>query len=251
VFGDNDIEAFAVQMSGFKHFLVSFDKPIAPLADRQIATVQTTMRSHQVYVYGSDGARRIALPHQRVGKPRYAPRCDDVIEPIEVVLTHGDTMNTWRSEYLAKSIVPADAMRNYAVLSAGKVIGAFSVTMAKYAKPGDGCVYLMSDFAVRPSPHKRLSKLILACVLSTEVRADLEQWVCQRIESIFTTAFTHKAVSMKYRGLFDVYNRKEGLINYQAPAGRWSIKDGFQWWMKNHGCKRSTPSSPEPACAAP
>jgi hypothetical protein len=250
VFAETDIESFAMQMSGFRHFLVSFDKPIAPLADRQIAVVQTTLRSHPVYVYGSQGARRVALPHQRVGTPRYAPRCDDVIEPIEVVLTDVPTMNTWRSQYLAKQITPSDAMRNYAVLSAGKVIGAFSVCLMKYEKPGAGFIYLLSDFAVRPSPHKRLSKLILACVLSTEVQADLEQWLCQRVENIRTTAFTAKAVSMKYRGLFEVHNREEGMINYDAPAGRWSIKDGFQWWMKNHGCKRSTPNCPAPACAA-
>jgi hypothetical protein len=98
-------------------------------------------------------------------------------------------------------------------------------------------LYLLSDFAVRPTPHKRLSKLILACVVSKEVQADLEQWLCARIRTIGTTAFTDKPVSMKYRGMFDVHSRSEGKVNYLGPAGRWNLQGGFQWWTANHATR--------------
>ncbi len=83
----------------------------------------------------------------------------------------------------------------------------------------------MCDFAVRPSPHKRLSKLILAVLLSKAVQIDLEQCTCSRVKVIGTTAFTNKPVSMKYRGLFEVHNRGEGYINYFWP-GRVRVSGG-------------------------
>lgn len=59
--------------------------------------------------------------------------------------------------------------------AAGKLVGAFGVSQPRGFLPCD--VYLMADFAVRPTPHRRLSKRILACLLSREVRADVEQWL--------------------------------------------------------------------------
>lgn len=97
--------------------------------------------------------------------------------------------------------------------------------------------YLLSDFAVRPTPHRRLSKLVLAAAVSREVRDDCEQWLCGRVRTIGTTAFTDRPVSMKYRGLFDVHSRSEGKVNYLGPAGRWSLKEGCQWWMDDHSTR--------------
>ncbi|USK77740.1 hypothetical protein LIT31_26200 (plasmid) [Peribacillus frigoritolerans] len=92
----------------------------------------------------------------------------------------------------------------------------------------------MSDFVIRPVKYKRLSKLILACVLSKEVKMLLEQALNGRIKALSTTAFTDKPVSMKYRGLFEVHSRKEGRVNYTAPAGKWSLQEGYKWWWNKH-----------------
>jgi hypothetical protein len=58
-----------------------------------------------------------------------------------------------------------------------------------------GNVYMTSDFAMQSSVP-RLSKLVLACILSTEVRDILEQKLAQKVRTIRTTAFTDKPVSM-------------------------------------------------------
>lgn len=158
-----------------------------------------------------------------------------MIEPIQVVRIDTKVMNAIRSLYLNQHITVCDAPRNYAILSAGRLVGYFSFALPRGPLPCD--LYLLSDFAVRPSPHRRLSKLILACLLSSEVRADVEQWLCSRIRTIGTTAFTDKPISMKYRGLFDVHSRTEGKVNYLASAGRWSLKEGYQWWKANHSSK--------------
>ena len=95
---------------------------------------------------------------------------------------------------------------------------------------GDWCdLYMMTDLAVT-APIPRLSKLVLAAALSTEIQTLLEQRYCRRVETIGTTAFTDKSVSMKYRGLFDLRSRKEGQLNYLARAGRWSLEEALAWW---------------------
>jgi len=228
-----DLEDFVRLVQSFREWLVSCDHEQPYLADHHLATVQTTPRARPVYMYASSKIRRLACPHVSVKPLPWPPRYDEVVWPLEIRRIDAPMMNVLRSQYLARHIATADAPRNYAVLSGGRLIGAFSFSLPRFnAEPG--WLYLMSDFAVRPSPHRRLSKLILACVVSKGVQADLEQWRCSRIRTIMTTAFTNHPVSMKYRGIFKVYNRGEGFVNYVGPAGRWTLEEGYQWWLRRH-----------------
>ena len=94
----------------------------------------------------------------------------------------------------------------------------------------------MTDFAIRPLKYRRMSKLILAVVLSKEVKLMIEQMINQRVRVITTTAFTDKPVSMKYRGIFELASRKEDppRLNYNGEAGKWTMREGFEWWIKKH-----------------
>lgn len=68
-----------------------------------------------------------------------------------------------------------------------------------------------------------------------------------------TTAFTKRPVSMKYRGLFQLLNKKQlpGVdegetdmskiyynsgyqLNYGAPMGQWTLAEGLELWKKKH-----------------
>lgn len=114
-------------------------------------------------------------------------------------------------------------------------------------------MYLLSDFPVTPTKYKRLAKLVLYAALSKESKLLAERLVNKRIRSLVTTAFTKKPVSMKYRGLFDVLNKKrlpgveEGetdmskiyyndgwQLNYGAPMGQWTLQEGLALWKKSH-----------------
>jgi hypothetical protein len=75
-------------------------------------------------------------------------------------------------------------------------------------------------------------------MLSTEMKAVLEQGLNRRVATIGTTAFTSKPVSMKYRGLFRLHSRKEGRLNYLADTGRWSLAEALTWWQQQHGMAR-------------
>jgi hypothetical protein len=235
VFSPEDFDQFSQTVRSFRHWMISSDAEQPAFAARHVATVQTSLRSKPVFMYCDQAAPKLALAHQELARNPWAPLTEEVVEPVQVVRMDGKVLNAIRSVYLNPHIMPAMPQRCYAVLSAGKLVGAFGVSWGRGYLPCD--VYLMCDFAVRPSPHKRLSKLILAALLSKAVQIDLEQATCSRVKVIGTTAFTDKPVSMKYRGLFEVHNRGEGYINYMGQAGRWSLQEGFQWWKANHSTK--------------
>ena len=117
-----------------------------------------------------------------------------------------------------------------------ELVGAIAMSRSSYLG-GWTDAYMMSDFCIRPSIYKRFAKLVLVAALSTEMQEILEQSLAMEIHTIGTTVFTKKNASMKYRGMFDIYSKKEGAINYLAKAGRWTLKEGFEWWKKNHGQK--------------
>ena len=235
VFSPEDFDQFSQTVRSFGHWMISSDTEQPALATQHVATVQTSLLSKPVFMYCNSAPTRLATASQQLARNPWAPRTDEAIEPVQMVRMDGKVMNSLRSVYLNPHIMPAMPQRCYAVLSAGKLVGAFGVSQPRGFLPCD--VYLMADFAVRPTPHKRLSKLILACLLSKAVQTDLEQWLCARIKVIGTTAFTDKPVSMKYRGLFDIHSRGEGRINYVGQAGRWSLEEGYQWWKQNHSTK--------------
>jgi len=239
MFDPGDFEKFAGAVRSFRHWMTSSDQPHDELADHLVARVQTGMATKPVFIYaGGTKARCLTAPHQKTAPRLWPPCTGEIAWPLKITRIDGRVMNTLRGEYLAKTILPVGAGRNYAVLTADdRVVGAFSFSLPR---PGgiDGIeAYLMSDFAVRPTPYRRLSKLILAAVASCEVQVELEQWLCRRVVTIGTTAFTDKSVSMKYRGLFKVHSRGEGRVNYTGPAGRWSLSEGADWWQGKHSRK--------------
>lgn len=231
-FSPDDFEAFTATVRSFRYWLSGSDQERPNLSAHHLATVQTSMLSKPVYIYGSGGPSFLAMAAQKLGRLPWPPRSNEVVEPIQIVQIDAAKMNVIRSMYLSTKITPVEAPRNYVVLSAGRLIGAFSFALPRGPLPCD--LYLMTDLAIRPTQHRRLSKLVLGLALSREVQADLEQWLCSRIKTLATTAFTDKPASMKYRGLFEVHSRGEGRINYVAQAGRWSIQEAFQWWKQKH-----------------
>jgi hypothetical protein len=235
MFGPEDVEPFSRTVRSFRHWMISSDLPHPEMVANHVATVQTSLRSKPVFMYSDSAPPRVAAARQSIGKNPWAPHTGPISEPPQVVRIDAPTMNAIRSLYLNPGITVCDAPRNYAVLSGGKLVGAFAVMLPRGHLPCD--IYLLSDFPVRPNPHRRLSKLVLACAVGREVRDDLEQWLCSRIRTVGTTAFTDKPVSMKYRGLFEVHNRSEGKVNYLGPAGRWTLAEGYAWWIKHHSAK--------------
>ena len=96
-------------------------------------------------------------------------------------------------------------------------------------------IYLMSDLAV-PSCEARLSKLVLGCILSREVRDLVALRWLEAFGWVITTAFSRHPVSMKYRGLFELHKRKQQdggyLLNYYAGLGDRTLAESLVLWQK-------------------
>jgi hypothetical protein len=237
VFDDNAFNVLVERLKKKEKWLIIKDEPVPDLAEFLHGAVKTSDRAKMVYIYvGNCDRAWLGLTTQRTA-PLLLERLgiqDELTWPVTFVPIKQDQMNTLRSMYLSKSILPASADVNVAVLSSGRVIGAVGVSRSMY-KVGD--VYMMSDFPVLSERYKRMAKLILAVVLSKEFKTFLEGKFVRKIDTIATTAFTDNPVSMKYRGMFELASRNPGKLGYIGQMGRWTLKEGFELWLKNHSTK--------------
>lgn len=198
------------------------------------SVVQAGLRSRPLRMYAGAGTARLALPWQKT-EPVPWPRANGDIEgPLRIAPITAGQINTLRALYLNKGITPVNPAWSLAVIAGDKLIGALGFAMERFG--GMGC-YMMTDFAIRPAVYKRLAKLVTAVSLSTEVKVFLEQAVARHVPKVVTTAFTERATSMKYRGLYDPVSEKDGRINYEARTGRWSLEEALRWWQANHSQK--------------
>lgn len=238
-FNDERMAVMVDLLTARPHWLVARDAPIPGLEPYLHGLVSPSAKRKPLLVYSSAERTTLALPNTQptaqIPSPRLA--ADATITDQSVLTVAPITqpqMNLLRANYLNPSIVPAAATQRFAVLVDGCVIGAMGFSRPIGGIPCDA--YLMTDLAIRPTRYDRLSKLVLAAMLSREVQLLLERSLTTRVRTIATTAFTKRAVSSKYRGLFDLHSRKEDppRLNYIAHAGRWSLEDGLRWWMTQH-----------------
>ena len=223
---------------------------------------RTTNRGVPIYVYASEGTRRISVPNQAVGPfavPHLQPT-DDLGLTLHITALTGDQFSLLRSKYMNHGIIPGSATLPVAVMVDGILIGVFAFSSAPSMAQWDTHVqgpyiYLLSDFPVANTKYRHMAKLVLYAALSKEAKLLAECSARKRIRSVVTTAYTQRPVSMKYRGLFRLLTRKDtakkdhGLaegssnsyysqkfeLNYGSDAGRWTLAEGFAEWMTRYG----------------
>ena len=166
---------------------------------------------------------------------------EDGIDNIQIKQLSLQQFNSLRKKYLSKRIHYLGTPKVcYGLFSNDKLFGAFGIcndyrnkAPAEIEQP---CIYLMSDFSVS-SKIKLLSKLVLYCVLSSEVKLRAERLINKEVKSIYTNVFTKNKSSNKYRGLFTLINRKilddmSFNLGYYAEAGRWTLREGLELWKQ-------------------
>lgn len=252
---EEGLDALIDRIADRPYYLVGLPHHEERLAADSVGLTFTTLRGVPLHFFGRSSARRIVMPRQRTAPVpiRRLGRGDRLEGPLRVVPIKPDQFNALRAQYLDPKITPAQASHPFAVVCGDRMVGAMAFSPANpqtaeptIAKIGP-FVYMLSDFAVAPTDYPRLSKLMLYAARSSEVRAWLEQRLQQRVQSILTTAFSDHPVSMKYRGVFDLLARKEGreghayMLNYSAPAGSWTLTEGYSQWTAKHG-NASAPS---------
>lgn len=197
-----------------------------------------------INVYYPDGDAYLATPQIKIEPVGISPIAGEMDGDLSFRKVNAKQIDFLRAEYLRPTIKPSPCELNFVVLVGNELIGAVGFSTTMLGRSWDGKyladAFMMVDFAVRPTIYKRLSKLMLVAALSTEMKTALEEKYVRQIYRIGTTVFPEHETSMKYRGLFEIVRtRDDGSLFYGADAGRWTLKEGFEWWKKKHGEKKS------------
>jgi len=230
IWDPKELETWILELrdGGVRHCIISDQRfeQIEPV------TVYRTAARKSVYAYASTPRGSVRSTHNRAVPFRYTPvsagalRRDSVVEIRPAKSEH---MNFLKDRFLAHGIAHVPGMSNFMVFIDGRLLGGFIFSREKF--PGDvGGIYLLSDFTI--VRERRLSKLVAMLATSRDVIHVLETKLIQRIEVVSTTAFTTKPVSMKYRGIFDLANRKPGMLNYASKIREQSPQAIYREWFK-------------------
>jgi hypothetical protein len=187
-----------------------------------------------VYCYTNDGDSSLRKTTKKTKPFRYTPvqperiNQDSIVEICPVDSAH---IAFLKDVYLTKNIDFKDGMTNFLVMIDGKLAGGITITQSQY---GDRTreAYILSDFAI--TRERKVSKLIAMLAASREVIEYINRAWFAQIETIKTTAFTDKPVSMKYRGIFTLHSRKPGILNYAAAASGNAAQELFNLWYAKY-----------------
>jgi len=145
------------------------------------------------------------------------------------------TINHYRNMYLSKKIQPGSGGPCYLVFAGDRLFG-FLIFQAYSQKGGPSNeIYMLSDFVVPSTRHKRLAKLLLMVTRCTDMKTILSEYTVRDYKAILTTAFTDAPVSMKYRGVYELAKRGEGFLNYRAEFTETTFKEVVSLWTKKYG----------------
>jgi len=211
-----------------------------PLPGVDPVMVGHTQRNKHVFMYSSvlDRTALYRRMHPDTGvrldllgeRDPWGPGTEVKIIPISPQI-----IQPYKGMYLAKNIDFSTGMYGFAIAINGKVIGFLEYSFGTSGGQGEDW-YLFSDFTVGWKFHKRASKLVTMLALCNEARRWLEVKVIRRRGHVSTTAWTHKPVSMKYRGVFELVKRDEerGMLNYRAAWSGLTAQETYEKWLTKY-----------------
>lgn len=244
------IKSFCSKVKKLDNFVIVTEREVEELSKYFSGTLSTGL-GKSIYFYSKTSQKHFIKQSSRDTKAKPIVRIseeDEITENIEILPITVDQFQELRALYLSTAVSkvgnPASC---YGLFCDSKLFGVFAFSNSfmltgsdKLEKP---VAYLLTDFSISPTKEKNLSKLVLYCVLSKESKFLAEKTMSKRINSITTNAFSRNPVSMKYRGLFELFGRrelekdKEGKVkkynlSYGASAGQWTIKEGYNLWRR-------------------
>lgn len=249
---DKVLHKFCDKIKQMNNYVICTERPVEELSNDLIGCSETA-KGKAVYVYGKSTQTHFiearvkntnAKPIIKITKD-YKLTGDIKIKRINV-----DQFIENKSMYLSTRVKStANPQSMYALYDGTRCFGFFGISDSymlgapeSYEGPS---IYLMSDFAVSPTCEPKLSKLVLYCILSKEVKMLAEHSSGKRINLINTNVFSKNPVSMKYRGLFELAGAKElekdesGKVtqynlSYVAKPGKWTLKEGYEQWRQKY-----------------
>ncbi|MBZ7262471.1 hypothetical protein FMK81_13240 [Klebsiella oxytoca] len=213
-----------------QHFAIVSDRLLENVEPR----IMFAGSNKPIYMYANDARSSLRRESKKSEQFRYK-----VIDPVavkadsrvEIKPLSSQQLNFLKDVYLAKGINHKSGMLNFGVFIDEMLAGAFIFSMAQY---GDKIhnIYMLSDFST--TRLRRISKLIPMLATSRDVINYVNRKYLIDIQSVYTTAFTHNPVSMKYRGIYELAKRGEGFLNYQSAVREQNPQEIFLTWYKKY-----------------
>ena len=207
---------------------------------------QGSLRARPVYLYSNTIGKTAFL---RGNAPKPLPKYKLAGESFQItpestirlVRIKTGEIASYKDAFLAKNIMFGSGMWGFAVQIDGKVVGFIEYSPENSLRGGlPDSVYLFADFSVPGTRYTRLSKLIVMLTVAGETRRLLECARQIRQRKLITTAFTERAVSMKYRGVLTLTKRgedKDGkkFLQYEGVFNDLSWQQTLEKWRGAHG----------------
>jgi hypothetical protein len=158
---------------------------------------------------------------------------------IEILKVSPKIANHYRLMWVKKADMSSSG-HSFLLFADKKLIGV--LTLVEGLKLGHDLVVIFSDPCTPTSNYKRLSKLIIYLASTWEVINMVSEISMWEHNGLTTRVFTNEPVSMKYRGLFDVAERKEEKegnykykIIYQNRKNIFkTLKEAYLVWLKKY-----------------
>lgn len=164
---------------------------------------------------------------------------DDLVisdpEKLKISMVGSGYLHCLQKKYIKK--VDQTSMCTYAfvVMYEKYTLGGFGFTLPQHQGFD---LFQLTDFCTNNN-IPRLSKLILLCIQSSIVQKNLSRRMHKLCENVISLAYTHKPVSMKYRGVYT--KRKEhctsSYLAYEGMLGKYGtnkeIIEKYQKMLKN------------------
>lgn len=170
---------------------------------------------------------------------------NEIVPPDDLVIDNPNSLKIVRvsSSYLhalqKKYIKKVDqcSMCTYAfvVMYEKYTLGGFGFTLPQH-KGYD--LFQLTDFCTNNNIH-RLAKLILLCIQTTGVQKELSRRMHKLCEKVISCAYTHKPVSMKYRGVYQKVKEHctPSYLAYEGQLGLYAtnkeVIEKYQKMLKN------------------
>lgn len=115
LFDETSFELFQRDVRSKRTWLTMRDHAVPDMKEHHIATVQTGLRSKQVFLYANRDEAKLTLPHQKTEQLNAPPLRLEVGGRLSLLPITGAHMNHLRSLYLDPKIAPSAALINVAV----------------------------------------------------------------------------------------------------------------------------------------
>jgi len=203
------------------------------LEDRK-PTTEWRGSNKPVYTYASNPAASFRRRQPNEVQFKYIavePEEINAESKVSVAVVDSKRMTYLKNVYLSKGIEHTTGQINCLVLIDGALAGGFIYSQTRF---GDKTreLYMLSDFSV--SRERKISKLIPMIATSREVIEPINHRLLIKVESVTTTAFTDKPVSMKYRGIFERVKRTADHLQYESSIRDQSIQEVFNEWYRKY-----------------